>query len=278
MMFGIYLHFSCSISFYHQLNTTSIFIYQLSQLLRTFQHFLNCYVTVMQIFICSQCSDQRFTSTGYQFTSTPIFGICKDMGPRPTKNCKDTLDSAESIGQSRCSRSISCTDTRCKDTRCKDTSHWLIGPLLTGRTQKQNRTHRAKSSLLVLWCFALLFSILSCPPLPTTPTNFSQDCPLGNRNPNCPHCSCYLGEWRFFNIPKLFCSRPYYLPNGMLVYRIKFGYTHTSVWYFRRGKRKYASFTGAKQASIHQQLEPAGAPIGLPGDRGSFFKSLLPTS
>ena len=250
-------------------------------MLFTFQYFLNCYITVMQISICSQCSDQRLTSTGSPFTSISIVGyrpdrICKDMGRRP-KNCKDTLDSAESFGHSRCSPSITCTDTRCKDTRCKDTrckdtSHWLIGPLLTGRTQKQNRTHRAKSSLLALWCFALLFPALCCPPLPATPTNFSQRCLFGNRNPCCPHCSCFLGEWQFFNVPKLFRSRPYYLPNGMLVYRIKFCCAHTSVWYFRRGKRKYASFTGAEQFSIHKQLELAGAPIGLPGDRGSYFK------
>ena len=67
-------------------------------------------------------------------------------------------------------------------------------------------------------------------------------------------------------------ARPYYLSNGMLVCKTKFCFTHTSVWYFRRGKRKYASFTGAKQTAIHKQLELAGAPTGLPGDRGSLFK------
>ena len=94
----------------------------------------------------------------------------------------------------------------------------------------------------------------------------------------CPHCSCFLGEWTFYNIPKLFRARPFCLPNSMMVYKTKFCYTHTSIWYFRRGKRKYASFTGAKRLHIHKQLVLAGAPIGLPGDRGSLFKYFALTS
>ena len=186
-------------------------------------------------------------------------------------------DSTDSRDKSRCLRRIFCTerfckDIHCKDIHCKDTGRWPQGSLLKRQDWTQNRSHSPKTFLLVHLVFALLFSAFIFPPIPTTPTNFSQRCLLGNRNPNCLHCYCFLGERQCCNIRKLFCSCPYYLPKGMLVYRTKFGYTHTSVWYFRWGNRKHALFTGAKQAAIHKQLELAGAPIGLPGDRGSFFQ------
>ena len=129
---------------------------------------------------------------------------CKDSGPRPSENCKDRLDSFES-GKERI-----CTDSD-KERTCqgKDIGLRPHGSPLKSLDRTHNRAHSPKRLLLVHVVFALLFAVFSFPPLPNTPTNFSQRCLLGNRPPNCPHCSCFLGEWQFFNIPKLFRYRPF---------------------------------------------------------------------
>ena len=166
MIFGINLNFSCSILFCHLLISTYNYPYfkqfhlplQQESMINIssnchLQLLLNCYILLLQIFSLPQDTDQRATTPVHQFTSTPTISYlpglkCKDMGPRPTTICKDTLDSLESIGQNRSLQSIICTDTLCKDTR-----HWLSGPLLKGPVQKPNRTHRAKRSLLALLCY-----------------------------------------------------------------------------------------------------------------------------
>ena len=270
MIFGIYLHFSCSNFTFHLITN----IYSSSQLsiYSTIFYTINCSKMLMPTILLPQCSDPRLTSSesqlvANQYHSCHFESTCKDRGQRqrPTENCKDRLDSSESRDEIRCLQSISGKERTCKDSHCKDIGLRPPGSLLKSRDWTQNRAHSPKRLLLAHVVFALLFAVFSFPPLPTTPTNFSQRCLLGNRPPNCPHCSCFLGEWQFYNIPKLFRNRPYYLPNGMLVYKTKFCYSHTSVWYFRRGKRKYATFTGAKQTAMHKH--------GLPGDRGSFFKN-----
>ena len=100
----------------------------------------------------------------------------------------------------------------------------------------------------------------------------------GNIPPNiCTSCQSYLGHWEFDNCPKEFRSHPIKLNNGMLVHHTKYCYRHTSIWFFRRGKRQYHSFTGYSGHLLHEQLKLAGAARGLPGDHGppksSFFAS-----
>ena len=304
MIFGIYLHFSCSNFTFQLINLTST-SFQYS----TFYTILAniCFLMLMPNNFLPQCSDPSFTTTDIiliasRYDSCHFASNCKDMGPRPSENCKDRLDSLESAKKRTCTDSgkdgtrkdsgqrptENCKDSRnsfesCKERLITDRDKYRTcqvndiglrppGSPLKSLDRTHNRAHSPKRLLLVHVVFALLFTVVSFPPLPNSPTNFSQRCLLGNRPHNCPHCSCFLGEWHFYNVPKLFRNRPYYLQNGMLVYKTKFCFDHTSVWYFRRGKRKYVSFTGAKQASIHKQLELAGAPIGLPGDRGSLFK------
>ena len=177
----------------------------------------------------------------------------------------------------------------CKDTRCKDNGPrsldsqestavvqglelnaslvriHLVRILASGHTAAQNgiTSHRKKKLLHLIvqfCCFGLVLNSAISPSISLSPANFSQRYLLGNKTHTCPHCSCFLGEWAFYSSPKLFRAQPFYLPNGMMVYKTKFCYAHTSIWYFRRGKRKYGSFTGAKQFHIHKQLELAGPP------------------
>ena len=89
----------------------------------------------------------------------------------------------------------------------------------------------------------------------------------------CPHCHNYLTSWVYYNLPNKFRSRPIPLCNGMLVHHSFICKHHTSVWFYRRGQRRYESFTGNARLRLNQQLVAAGAAKGLPGDHGpSIFR------
>ena len=90
-------------------------------------------------------------------------------------------------------------------------------------------------------------------------------------NQYCPHCFNFLGSWTFFNLPAKFKSVPVELSNGMLVHHSYICRHHTSIWYYRRGVRKYDCFYTNQRHSLNQQLVAAGATNGLPGDRGSLL-------
>ena len=93
----------------------------------------------------------------------------------------------------------------------------------------------------------------------------------GNTSLYCPKCNCFMGHYYFYNSPKKFHSNhsnPLRLQNAMMVHHVKYCHNHTSLWFFRRGKKQYHSFTGHSRTLIHQQLELAGAARGLPGDHG----------
>lgn len=58
-------------------------------------------------------------------------------------------------------------------------------------------------------------------------------------NQYCPHCFNFLGSWTFLSLPAKFKSVPVELSNGMLVHHSYICRHHTSIWYYRRGVRKY---------------------------------------
>ena len=125
-------------------------------------------------------------------------------------------------------------------------------------------------------CLVLLLSLLSLLPFTTNHLKHNQYMRATHGNHTCSTCNCHLGHWTFYNTPKKFHSFPIQLPNGMLVHHTHFCYSHTSIWYYRRGKRQYQSFQGTAKLRLDEELKRAGAARGLPGDHGhkkSHFSS-----
>ena len=126
----------------------------------------------------------------------------------------------------------------------------------------------------VSFAFEKLLSLLACAVIALFGTSyhilpFSRNKTMRSYhgNPNCQHCNCFLGYYQFLIAQKNH-SKPIQLYNGMLVHHVHFCHHHTSLWYFRRGKKHYQSFTGTTMLQFNEQLKLARAARGLPGDPG----------